>query len=74
MIFGVETKQPLPDGWTPLEAVAVIKCLDEDGDPTLYLAATEALSSWESLGMLTAARDAQAGDVQARFIEEDDED
>ena len=68
MIFGLETQYPLPEHWTPLEAVAVIKCLDEKGDPTLWMTSTESLNSWERLGMLTAARDI----TRSQFVPEDD--
>lgn len=56
MIFGLEPSEPLPQGWTPLECVAVIKCLDETGEPTVFLAATS-LPVWDSVGLLTIALD-----------------
>jgi hypothetical protein len=31
------TLHPLPDGWTPVEAFVLVKCLDEDGDADLGL-------------------------------------
>lgn len=45
----------LPEGFTPLEAVSVIKALDEEGRVSLLMRSTEGLNSWESLGMLAAA-------------------
>ena len=74
MIFGLETKQQLPERWTPLEAVAVIKCLDEDGDPALYLTSTHGLNSWERLGMLAAAQVTSSCDLRDRFLPDDAED
>lgn len=46
-----------PAGWTPLEAVAVIKALDDEGRVRLFSRSTATLNSWESLGMLLWALD-----------------
>ena len=75
MIFGLEPREPLPEGWTPLEAVAAVKCLDERGDVGLVLAATEGLSGWESVGMLVGALDAARSDLAESFVltEEEEE-
>lgn len=59
MIFGLATDKQLPDQWTPLEALALVKCLDENGVVQLYLATTGGLTTWEALGMLTAAAHSQ---------------
>ena len=53
-IYGLET-QDLPDGYTALEAVCVIKCLDDEGRVTLMLRSTSGIMSWEGLGMHEAA-------------------
>ncbi len=72
MIFGLETSTPdLPENWTPLEAVAVIKCLDEEGLPSFCIRSTEGLSGWESFGLLELAAKSQAKDIIDAF--EDDE-
>jgi hypothetical protein len=72
VIFGLETEHPLPDGWTAIEAVAVVKCINEDAKPALVLAATPSLSSWEALGMLEAGRDTTAADLRECFYEDDE--
>lgn len=46
-----------PEGWTPLEAVAVIKALDEEGKVRLFSRSTASLNGWESLGMMLWALD-----------------
>ena len=73
MIFGLDTTEDLPDNYVPLEAVAVIKCLNEEGTPTLVLACTEALASWEALGMLTAAATSQDWHLQSGFESSEEE-
>lgn len=72
MIFGLETRHPLPDKWTPVEALALVKCLDENGELRLYQATTTGLTSWEALGMLTAAAHAEAD--HGTFEDEDEDD
>lgn len=67
MIFGLEPCAALPDDWTPLEAVAIIKCLDEDGDVALHVTSTAGLNGWERLGMLTAAVDVSRAYLADRF-------
>lgn len=54
MIYGLDTA-PLPDGYTPLEAECVLKCLDDEGHVTLVTRGTNGLMIWDSIGMLTCA-------------------
>lgn len=65
---------PMPEGWTPLEAFVVLKCLDEDGHVALWTQSTEGVMSWDAVGMLTAALDTQRDDLRQGFIREDDDD
>ena len=72
MIFGLETSEPtLPDNWTPLDAVAVIKCLDEKSELAFVIRSTETLSDWECFGLLELAAKTQAQSILEGF--EDDE-
>lgn len=71
-VYGLEAP-PLPDGWTPLEAVTVVKCLDADGSAALVSKVTDGLSMWECVGMLSAVLDSQRADIQRCFIDPDDE-
>lgn len=48
----LEVVKDLPEGWTPLEMVAVVKCLDEDGDLALAWRSTNGITPWEAVGML----------------------
>lgn len=66
-IFGLEPSEPMHDGWTPLEATAVVKCLDEDGNLVFAIRSTETLTDWEAFAMLELAARAQARDVLEGF-------
>jgi hypothetical protein len=43
---------PLPERWTPLEALIPVKCLDEKGQPTWSYRTTQQLNREELLGAL----------------------
>lgn len=58
-----------PDGWTPLEAVAIIKALDTEGTVSVIAFASAGLNTWEAVGMTAHAK---ARLMQALL--EDDED
>jgi hypothetical protein len=73
LIFGMLT-EPIPERWTPFEAIAVLKCLDEDGEVALCLRSTESLRSWDSVGMLTVALDTSRARAAAGFVGDDDDD
>jgi hypothetical protein len=74
MIFGLEPRHPLPENWTPLEAVAVVKCLDGDGNLALDVVSTTGVTGWEALGMLTAAAATETDDLREAFRPDDEED
>jgi hypothetical protein len=43
---------PVPDGWTVVDALVVAKCLNAEGEPIWSLPFTEGLNSEELLGTL----------------------
>lgn len=43
----------MPDGWTPLQAFVLVKCLDEHGDAVWSFRTSEKLNLEELLGALT---------------------
>lgn len=47
---------PIPEGWTPLDVVCVIKCLDADGHTVLAVRRSSGITSWEGLGMAQALK------------------
>ena len=56
-VLGLELPLRLPAGATPLEAMVLAKCLDEEGELVLYECKTTGLTRWEALGMVTTAGD-----------------
>lgn len=55
MIFGLKPQNDFPKNWTPLEAVAVVKALDEEGNLSFIISSTPTLGDVECLGYLTVA-------------------
>ena len=53
-IYGLDAA-PLPDNYTPVEAVAIVKCLDERGEVTVIYRRTDGLYVWDTVGMMTVA-------------------
>ena len=62
LVLGLEVES-LPENWTPLEAVAVVKALDADGVLRLLVRPTRGVTAWEAVGMLTVAVDGQRADI-----------
>ena len=68
-IFGLDALE-LPEGYTPLEAVSVIKALDEEGRVSLLMRQTDGLNAWEALGMLEAGSTVTRDGLAAAFEDE----
>ncbi|MGN6090195.1 MAG: hypothetical protein ACTHMZ_07060 [Actinomycetes bacterium] len=56
----------LPDGWTPLEALVLIKCLDDEGEPAWCFRTTHRPNRQELLGALIEHTDL----LRARLVRE----
>jgi hypothetical protein len=52
-VLGGLTIHPLPDRWSPLEGIVLVKCLDEEGVPTWAFRTTSGINDEELLGVLT---------------------
>jgi len=63
----------MPEGWIPVDAVAVIKALDEEGQQMYLIRSTSTLSDMEMVGMLTTAKDLQVAEINSHFIDEAEE-
>lgn len=72
MIYGLEA-EPLGNNIIPIEAIAVIKCLDEEGEPMFFIRSTRTLGDMEAVGMLTAAQALQVQEINDRFEDDDDD-
>jgi len=70
MIYGLEA-EPFPEGWTPLDAVAVIKCLDQEGNTAFLIRSTSTLSDWECYGLLSIAAAQEKKEILDNFEEEE---
>lgn len=74
-VYGLDLG-PLGDGYIPLEAIAIVKALDGDGDPTLVIRHARNLNDWERVGMLSTALDVakeQTASWRPDAKEDDDE-
>ena len=70
-IFGLETTEPMPSHWTPLEAVAVVKALDENGDLAFVIRSTASLTDWECFALLQLAAKQQERGILDEFENDD---
>lgn len=71
LVTGIELV-PLPDNYTPLEAVVLIKALDDEGNICWLTRYSKELHMIEALGALTAAQILCQHDVQLAYTPEDD--
>lgn len=62
---------PLPDGWTALEGVILVKCLDVDGTPSWAFRHTSGLNHEETIGALTVQLDLMRDEVTDLFRDEE---
>jgi hypothetical protein len=65
--------EPLDENCIPLEAVVLIKCLGEDGEPTIDVRSTDGLQPWDRIGMLTVALDVTREDASRCWRPADDD-
>ena len=71
MKLDLEFRDVMPKNVTPLEAVAMVKCLDEEGHVTWFKMSTEDLNLMETFGMLMSAVVVTASTVEEGFREDD---
>jgi hypothetical protein len=51
-VLGGLTTGALPDGWTPLDALCLVKCTVDDGAPRWAMRFTDGINNHELLGAL----------------------
>jgi hypothetical protein len=64
---------PLPSGWTPVDAIVMVKCIDEEGHPTWAYRTTESINDEELLGALTVRLELQKQKVLQDYVDPDTE-
>jgi hypothetical protein len=62
---------PLPPGWTALEGIVLVKCLDEEGHASWAFRTTAGLNDEELLGALTVRTDLLRKELLESFQSED---
>lgn len=59
----------LPDGFTELERIEIVKALDTEGEPCIWHGSTPGLRTWEAIGMTTYTNDT----LRRALLEEGDD-
>lgn len=62
----------VPDEFTVLEAVTSMKCIDHEGNVCLLNIKSDALNTWEAIGMLVSAQDDLRAVLQTPCYEDDE--
>lgn len=69
-VYGLDTGD-LPEAWRPLNAIAIVECLDLDdnspdlpGAKRLCVRSTDDLDAWTAIGMLEAV----AADLKSQYV------
>jgi len=62
----------LPDGWTALDGIVLVKCLNEDGRAAWSFRETEGLNEEEVIGALTVQLDLMRERTKALYIGDDE--
>jgi hypothetical protein len=64
---------PLPPGWTALEGVVLVKCLDVDGEPSWAFRHTGGINHEETIGALTVQLDLMRDEITDLFRSDESE-
>jgi hypothetical protein len=68
VLRGLEV-HPLEPGWTPMEALVLVKCLDEKGEDTWLFRTTHNLNLEELLGTLIVHADVLRQKLSSDWID-----
>lgn len=72
-VLGVPLES-LPEGCQPVDIIAIVRALDENGDPCVYFRQSEGLAPWERMGLLNSALHmAEFDDISSIELEGDGE-
>lgn len=56
-VYGMEPDVPLPEGWQPVGAITVVRCIDPDGKRRIVTVYAGDVMAWEALAMVGVAED-----------------
>lgn len=71
----LEWRTGIPQGMLIIDAIVLMKTLDETGDPAMFIRHTKNFNQFEALGYLTAAQHTTLTDINSGFERDgDDED
>jgi hypothetical protein len=70
VVRGLTVGSGLPQSWTPVAAIVLVKCLDEDGEATWAFRTSDGLNDEELLGALTVRLELQKKYLLGLFGEE----
>ncbi|SDM96965.1 hypothetical protein [Allokutzneria albata] len=73
VLHGVELF-PLPKGWTPVEALTVVKCMDPNGQMTWCTRRTSGINDEEMLGSMMLQIELLKRDMLADWENDGDDD
>ena len=65
--------KPLPEGRVPVSVIALIKCVDDEGDETWAFRTSEELGDEETLGALVVRTDLAKAALMELYMSTDDE-
>lgn len=72
-VYGV-IAEDLPDGSMVADCLVILRALDADGEPVIYIRRSKGLAVWDAIGLTTIALDTFRDDAQACFVRDGDED
>ena len=71
-VFGIQIAD-IPSGAQPIEVVVLVKVLTTEGSVALIERASDGLTSWEALGMVTTFGDTLRSQLQGMYSRDDDD-
>lgn len=66
-IFGVSVPA-IPEGAVAVEAIVLVKAIDADGEPTIFLRSSDGLAPWDMVGVLVMAADIERERAASGFL------
>jgi len=71
-VFGIDAGD-LPDGVMVADCVVILRAMEPDGEPAIYIRRSEGLAVWDAIGLTTIALDTFRDNAQECFIPDDED-